>query len=74
MLGLNNQRGLSVLMGGFEPNDHENLLGHTSSSSDDEGGDEAEKFKNTFLNSKSGSKFMFLQGKRNSNLLIKASE
>lgn len=37
----------------------------TESSSDDEGGDEAEKFKNTFLKGKSGSKFMFNKGKRN---------
>ncbi|CDW89659.1 UNKNOWN [Stylonychia lemnae] len=76
MLGLNNQRGISVIMGGgMDANEQENILqGGSSSSSDDEGGDEAEKFKNTFLNSKSGTKFMFQQGKRNSNLLIKASE
>jgi len=46
----------------------------SESSSDDEGGDEAEKFKNTFLNSKSASKFMFMKNKRTENLLIKPQE
>lgn len=36
-------------MNGAELND---ILSSNSSSSDDEGGDEAEKFKNTFLNRK----------------------
>jgi hypothetical protein len=45
----------------------------TESSSDDEGGDEAKKFKNTFLKSKSGTKFLLMNAKRNNNnLLIKA--
>jgi hypothetical protein len=45
-----------------------------NSSSDDEGDDEAEKFKNTFLKNKNGSKFMLFQGKAENNLLIKSSD
>jgi hypothetical protein len=56
-------------MGSGEIND--DFLGDSNSSSDDEGGDEAEKFKNTFLKNKNGSKFFMFQGKQENNLLIK---
>lgn len=47
-----------------------NMIG-TESSSDDEGGDEAEKFKNTFLNNKSASKYLMMKTKlRNENNLL----
>ena len=47
----------------------------SESSSDDEGGDEVEKFRNTFLKGNNGSKFLFMKGKRNNqNLLIKSQE
>lgn len=52
MVGFENHRQLSVIMGGGEINLNDDFLGNSSSSSDDEGGDEAEKFKNTFLKNK----------------------
>jgi hypothetical protein len=48
MLGLSGQRNLSIIMGGGDINE----LMSSNSSSDNEGGDEVEKFKNTFLNNK----------------------
>jgi len=56
MIGLGNKN-LSIIMGAPDFNECENFIGGNSSSSDDEGGDEAEKFKNTFLKNKNGSKF-----------------
>ena len=54
----------------MDPHFNMNMVA-TESSSDDEGGDEAEKFKNTFLNNKSASKYLMMKSKmRNENNLL----
>lgn len=57
MVGLCNNRNLSIIIGGGDANDCDGLFADSSGTSSDEGGDEAEKFKNTFLKNKNGMLF-----------------